>query len=72
LIHRKKFKTIASKNEKLEQFKIYEKKPKDLHFVDLSVVTHMSKNENLKSKNRYFSLKLLFSTFKISADLEAI
>ena len=48
------------------------KKPKDLHFVDLSVVMGTYKNETLKSKNRYFSLKLLFSTFKISADLEAI
>jgi len=48
------------------------KKPKDRHFVDLSVVMHVYKSENLKSKYRYFSLKLLFSTFKVNADLEAV
>ncbi len=48
------------------------KKPKDMHFVDLSVVMHMSKSENLNSKNKYFSMKLLFSTLKIIADLEDI
>jgi len=48
------------------------KKPKDLHFVDLSVVRDTYKSETLKSKNRYFTMKLIFSTFKINADLEAI
>ncbi len=46
------------------------KKRKDSHFVDLSVAMHMSKSENIRSKNKYFSMKLFFSTFKINANLE--
>jgi len=48
------------------------KKTKKSAFCDLSVVMDTYKSEILKSKNIYFSLKLLFSTFKINADLEAI
>ena len=49
--------------------KFMRKNLKDLHFVDLSVVMHLSKSENLNSKNYYFSLKI-FYTFKINADMQ--
>ncbi len=48
------------------------KKTKRPAFCDLSVVMDTFKSETLKSKNRYFTMKLIFSTFKINADLEAI